>query len=162
MVKVNVENFKKKLIYTTAALMTGAMLSGCNAIIDNSDNIHKIPQENNKNYTDDTIETTILVNFTGTEFIEEPDLIVFYDKEGNIYNIAYSDEGTQLISIEPTDSKDVRFSSNILDAVDVLPEITEDQNWEITFDYYNKKYDIEVIEKEQILESQTINSSKLK
>lgn len=93
------------------------------------------------------------VNFVGADVLEEHDLIVFYDSAGNVFEIAYSDEGSKKLVIETTDLSDVRMSSNTLDAVIELPEITKDQSWEITFDYYTRSYNVKIIDQASIYET---------
>lgn len=159
MLKVNVDNFKKKLIYTTAVLITGSMLSGCSVVTDNFRDSNK----NNKESTNDIAieEPTCLkvdVNFYGGEFLAEEDLIIFFDTDGNIFNTTYSDKDSKEVLIFPKNLDNCKVKSCALDTFINLPSITEDQSWEITFDYYNKSYNVEVIEKENLLD----NSSKLK
>lgn len=55
--------------------------------------------------------------------------------------------------IETTDLSDVRMNSNTLDVVIELPEITKDQSWEITFDYYTGSYNVEIIDQASIYET---------
>lgn len=159
MLKVNVENFKKKLIYTTAVLITGSMLSGCNAVTNNFRDSNEINKESTNDIaTEEPNCLRVEVNFYGGENLSEEDLIIFFDAAGNIFNTTYSDENSKEVLIFPENLDNCKVKSRSLDTVINLPSIIEDQTWEITFDYYNKSYDVEVVDKENLLD----NSSKLK
>lgn len=140
--KININNFKKKIIYTTAVLvMNSAILGGCSVITDN----------NTKTETNESVEDTsrldITVNFNDYNYLSEKDLIVFYDGEGNIFNDTYSDEETKNVTIYPKDLDNIKVSSAILNTVIDLPAINDTETFDITFDYTTKTYDVEIIEK---------------
>ena len=139
--KVNINNFKKKIIYTTTALVMGStILSGCSVVNDkNKDELS----------TDNTYRLEITLNLDNYENLEEKDLLVVYDDNNTIYNATNVDNGIKTILVYPENLDNLNISSEALDTSIDLPVINEDETYEVNIDYATKTYDIEIIEKQK-------------
>lgn len=139
--KVNTNNFKKKIIYTTTVLvMSSAILSGCSVVNDkNKDELS----------TDNTYRLEITLNLDNYENLEEKDLLVVYDDNNTIYNATNVDNDIKTILVYPESLDNLNISSEALDTSIDLPNITEDETYEVNIDYATKTYDVEIIEKQK-------------
>lgn len=139
--KVNINNFKKKIIYTTTALVMGStILSGCSVVNDkNKDELS----------TDNTYRLEITLNLDNYENLEEKDLLVVYDDNNTIYNATNVDNDIKTILVYPENLDNLNISSEVLDTSIDLPVINEDETYEVNIDYATKTYDVEIIEKQK-------------
>lgn len=139
--KVNINNFKKKIIYTTTALVMGStILSGCSVVNDkNKDELS----------TDKTYRLEITLNLDNYENLEEKDLLVVYDDNNTIYNATNVDNDIKTILVYPENLDNLNISSEVLDTSIDLPVINEDETYEVNIDYATKTYDVEIIEKQK-------------
>ncbi len=134
--KVN-KNFKK---YTTAVLVTSSViLSGCNIVPDNNFD---------SEYTsviEDKTRLDVIVNFDNYDSLSQQDLIIFYDDNGNVLNATYSDDMKKEVTLYPSDIDNINISSKVLNTAFDLPNINNNETFDITIDYATKTYNVEII-----------------
>ena len=141
MIKVNVMNFKKKIIYTTAILVTSSLLSGCVNFKETKEEYKDVNNVIENNYDG----VNVKVNFSYEELLNEEDLIIFFFFQGNIFNTINSGESSNEVLIFPNSLDNCKVKSTYLDTIIDLPSINKDQTWIITFDYSNKTYDVSTV-----------------
>lgn len=139
--KVNTNNFKKKIIYTTTVLvMSSAILSGCSVVNEES---------KGKASIDSSYRLEITLNLNDYDSLTTPDFLIVYDDNNTIYNATNADNDIKTILVYPESLDNLNISSEALDTSIDLPNITEDETYEVNIDYATKTYDIEVIEKQR-------------
>ena len=139
--KVNTNNFKKKIIYTTTVLvMSSAILSGCSVVNEKS----KWEASIDSSYR---LEITLKLN--DYESLATPDFFIVYDDNNTIYNAADGDSEVKTILVYPESLDNLNISSEALDTSIDLPGINEGETYEVDIDYATKTYGVEVIKQEQ-------------
>lgn len=139
--KVNINNFKKKIIYTTTALVMGStILSGCSVV--NEKNKDEIT-------TNETYRLEINLNFENYQNLGENDFLIVYDDNNIIYNATNVDNDVKTILLYPEKLDNLNISSEVLDTSIDLPVINDEETYEVTIDYATKTYDVEIIEKQK-------------
>lgn len=139
--KVNTNNFKKKIIYTTTVLvMSSAILSGCSVV-------NKESKE--KTSIDSLYRLEITLNLNDYDSLTTPDVLIVYDDNNTIYNATNADNDIKTILVYPENLDNLNISSEALDTSIDLPNINEGETYEVNIDYATKTYDIEVIEKQK-------------
>ena len=139
--KVNTNNFKKKIIYTTTVLvMSSAILSGCSVVNEES---------KEKASIDSSYRLEITLNLNDYESLATPDFFIVYDDNNTIYNAADGDSEVKTILVYPESLDNLNISSEALDTSIDLPGINEGETYEVDIDYATKTYGVEVIKQEQ-------------
>lgn len=139
--KVNTNNFKKKIIYTTTVLvMSSAILSGCSVVNEES---------KEKASIDSSYRLEITLNLNDYESLATPDFFIVYDDNNTIYNAADGDSELKTILVYPESLDNLNISSEALDTSIDLPSINEGETYEVDIDYATKTYGVEVIKQEQ-------------
>lgn len=143
--KVNTNNFKKKIIYTTVALiMSSSVLSGCSVV-----NEEQTKNNNEEIVENDTYCIEITLKLNDYESLATPDFFVVYDDNNTIYNAADGDSEVKTILVYPESLDNLNISSEALDTSIDLPGINEGETYEVDIDYATKTYGVEVIKQEQ-------------
>lgn len=139
--KVNTNNFKKKIIYTTTVLvMSSAILSGCSVVNEES---------KEKASIDSSYRLEITLNLNDYDSLTSPDFLIVYDDNNTIYNAADGDSELKTILVYPESLDNLNISSEALDTSIDLPSINEGETYEVDIDYATKTYGVEVIKQEQ-------------
>ena len=147
--KIYTNNFKKKLMYTTAVLVIGSsVLSGCSVLNE---------EKTDEASKDDPYKLEITLNINGYEDLSDKDLLIVYDDNNTIYNAvdvdvdadADADNDIKTILVYPESLGNLNISSDVLDTSIDLPSITNDETYEVNIDYDTKTYDVEVVEKQE-------------
>lgn len=143
--KVNTNNFKKKIIYTTVALiMSSSVLSGCSVV-----NEEQTKNNNEEIVENDTYCIEITLKLNDYESLATPDFFIVYDDNNTIYNAADGDSEVKTILVYPESLDNLNISSEALDTSIDLPGINEGETYEVDIDYATKTYGVEVIKQEQ-------------
>lgn len=143
--KVNTNNFKKKIIYTTVALiMSSSVLSGCSVV-----NEEQTKNNNEEIAENDTYCIEITLKLNDYESLATPDFFIVYDDNNTIYNAADGDSELKTILVYPESLDNLNISSEALDTSIDLPSINEGETYEVDIDYATKTYGVEVIKQEQ-------------
>ena len=143
--KVNTNNFKKKIIYTTVALiMSSSVLSGCSVV-----NEEQTKNNNEEIAENDTYCIEITLKLNDYESLATPDFFIVYDDNNTIYNAADGDSELKAILVYPESLDNLNISSEALDTSIDLPSINEGETYEVDIDYATKTYGVEVIKQEQ-------------
>ena len=139
--KVNTNNFKKKIIYTTTVLvMSSAILSGCSVVNEES---------KEKASIDSSYRLEITLNLNDYDSLTTPDFLIVYDDNNTIYNATDGDSELKTIIVYPESLDNLNISSEALDTSIDLPSINEGETYEVDIDYATKTYGVEVIKQEQ-------------
>ena len=143
--KVNTNNFKKKIIYTTVALiMSSSVLSGCSVV-----NEDQTKNNNEEIVENDTYCIKITLKLNDYESLATPDFFIVYDDNNTIYNAADGDSEVKTILVYPESLDNLNISSEALDTSIDLPGINEGETYEVDIYYATKTYGVEVIKQEQ-------------
>lgn len=133
------DNFRKKFAMATLVLVTSStVLSGCRVVNDNNEEIENVEKE--------YYNIDVNINFDNYNLLDENDLVIFFDDEGNIYNGTYSDDNAKELTLYTETLDNIKLGSDTLNTVIDLPSISLDDSYDITIDYATMTYDVKVVE----------------